>query len=115
MERFNLRFLKGTLIPIILFLLSPAQAVELVNEQFASNINGWSVSNPSKVYWKQSFNNNNQDGFMFIDRRDWGRKTYHFGSDYSNQSMDVEVRWCATSQWENWQDFLRIKVNGSTV
>ncbi len=52
---------------------------------------------------------------MFIDRRDWGRKTYHFGSDYSNQSMDVEVRWCATSQWENWQDFLRIKVNGSTV
>jgi len=93
-----------------LFISTSIYAVELVNEQFTSNISGWSVSSSSKVYWVSDYS-----GSMFIDRRDWGRKTYHFGASYANQTLDVEVRWCATDAWESNNDYLRVLVNGSTV
>ena len=101
---------KLLLIFYFLFLSIHLFAVELVNEQFTSNINGWSVSNNSKVYWSSAYG-----GSMFIDRRDRAWKTYAFGSAYANQTLTVEVRWCATYQWESNNDYLRVKVNSSTV
>jgi len=93
-----------------IFITTSIHAVELVNEQFTSNINGWSVSNSSKVYWVSD-----NSGSMFMDKGDWGEKTYNFGSSYADQTLDVEVRWCATSEWESNNDYLQVKVNGDTV
>ena len=84
----------------------PLLSVELVDEQFNSNINSWSKSNSSKVYHSNSYG-----GSMFIDRNDRSWKTYSFGSQYANQDLDVEVEWCATEQWDNRNDYLRIKIN----
>jgi len=98
---------------LIIFTLSftsRTYGVELVNEQFTSNINGWSVTNVSKVYWSTSYS-----GSMFIDRNDRAWKTYNFGSSYANKTLDIEVRWCATNQWENNNDYLRVKVNDTVV
>lgn len=81
-------------------------AVELVNEQFTSNISGWTVSNASNVFHTTTNNNS-----MFIDRGDWAYKTYTFGATYANTTMDVEVQWCATDPWENDEDYLRIRMN----
>ena len=85
-------------------------AVELVNEQFTSNINGWTVSNTSKVYYTTA-----NGGSMFIDRGDTGSKLYQFGSSYANQTLTVYVEWCATNAWESNNDYLRVNVNNNTV
>jgi hypothetical protein len=109
-SKFTLATRKILLILVSLFISTSIYAVELVNEQFTSNIDGWTVSDSSKVYYSSDYS-----GSMFLDRREWGEKTYHFGSSYANQTLDVELRWCATTQWENNNDFLRVKVNGDTV
>ncbi len=74
---------------LFLLLTTNAFGVELVNEQFTSNISGWPVS--SKVYWTSSYS-----GSMFIDQNEEADETYNFGSDYSNQILNLEVEWCAT-------------------
>ncbi|WP_455757720.1 hypothetical protein [Sulfurimonas sp.] len=99
--------MKVFLIFILFFINS--YAVELVNEQFSSNINGWSVSSSSKVYHSSSYG-----GSMFIDRKDRGWRTYQFGPTYANQNLDVTLEWCATDQWESNNDYLRVKINGTT-
>ena len=112
MKSFNFRL--SFLLPIFLVLFSfNLYAVELVNEQFDSNIDGWTVSDNSKVYWTSNSVSNN-DGSMFIDRKDWGKKLYSLGTNYANQTITVSINWCATNQWESNNDYLRVKVNGVT-
>ncbi|MBU1217203.1 Ig domain-containing protein [bacterium] len=100
--------------PFVLFCLfffsSALYAVELVNEQFTSNINGWSVSSSSKVYYSSTNN-----GSLFIDRNDRAWKTYNFGSTYADQTLTVQLRWCDTDSWETTNDFLRVNVNDTTA
>ena len=98
---------------LFIFLLPLAsQAVELVNEQFTNNIDGWDVSNNGRV--RQEEDNNN--GYMFINSNDWAEKTYSFGSNYANQDLDININWDAAGDWEdsgNWEDFLVVTVNGN--
>jgi hypothetical protein len=99
------------LIVLALFLgFSSLHAVELVNEQFttSTSVNSWTRSSTSNVYWTSTNNNS-----MFMDRNDWAVKTYAFGADYANQPLTVVVNWCATSQWESNQDYLRVRINDS--
>jgi hypothetical protein len=94
----------------LLFFSQTLSAVEVINEQFSSNISGWSVTSSSKVYWSSSYS-----GSMFIDRKDKGYRTYNLGASYANQTLTVNMEWCATNAWESNNDYLRVRVNGSTV
>ena len=105
--------MKTFLLKILLltFILIPISltAAELVNEQFTNNIDGWSISSSSKVYHSSEY-----AGSMFIDQDDYASKIYNFGAVYSNQSLDIEVRWCATDEWDS-DDRLEIDIISDTI
>lgn len=114
----NLNLRKTLLVFISIFISTSTYAVELVNEQFTSNINGWSIS--GNVSYDTDYdgsmfidgNGNNRNNNESFENRAW--KTYSFGSSYANQTLDVEVRWCATNDWESSSDYLRTRINDST-
>lgn len=101
---------KKDFILIFFFISTVTHAVELTDEQFNSDIAGWSVSNASKVYYSSDYS-----GSMFIDRDDTASKTYSYGAAYANQTLTIEVQWCATNEWESSDDYLRINVNDVTA
>lgn len=105
----NKAFCKKQLLILSLFFTTLTHAVELTNEQFNSDITGWTVSNSSKVYYSSEYS-----GSMFIDREDSASKTYSYGASYSNQTLTVEVQWCATYDWEGSDDYLQIDINDVT-
>lgn len=106
-SNFKINFFKIFLLISLSF--SFINAAELINEQFTSNIDEWSVDDSDKVFWTSD-----EGGSMFIDANNKAWRTYSFGASYANQSLSVEIEWCATNSWESWEDYLRVKINDTT-
>ena len=59
-------------------------------ETFDSNIDGWSVSNSSKVYHSSG---TSHGGSIYIDRRDTASRSYSYGASGSIRTI---IEWCPT-------------------
>jgi len=109
-------FFKLLLFPLFFILFTTSSyAVELANEQFSSSANGYTDVENSSVYWVADNPYGDSDGYMLHGRNDWGEIEYNFGSSYVNQTLNVEMRWCTSDNWEDHEDYLRVRVNGTTV
>ena len=85
------------------------------HEQFTSDINGWTTS--GTVNYSTA-----ENGSMFIDGNgnnngsfsNQGSRLYSFPY-YANQTLTIEIHWCADDEWESDNDYLRTRVNNSIV
>ena len=104
MKNLNLFLKKILLLSLFLFsLTSTIHAVELANDQFTNNIEGY--SNGYHYY-------GGGNGWMILDRDVKSNKTYNFGSTYANTTVTISYGLYANDKWDD-SDRFKVKVNGN--